>query len=135
MSELGLARHRARERALELLYEQAIKDRPIDEILAQLAIAPDPYTVTLLHAVTADRAWADDLLARHSTEWPLERMSLVDRLIMTIALCEMRTLDAPPRAVVMNEAVELARMYSGDNAPTFVNGLLAACLREIEDAT
>lgn len=130
MTEHGLARHRARERALELLYEQAIKKRPLDDVLAQLAVAPDPYALVLVHDVDVNRTWAEELLASHSTDWPLDRMAIVDRLIMTLALSELRSADPPPHAVVLNEAVELARTYSGDAAPTFVNGLLAACLAD-----
>jgi transcription antitermination protein NusB len=130
VSERGLARHRARERAFELLYEQSIKQRPLDVVLAALPVTPDAYTIEILRAVEEHRAWAEALLATHSPEWPLARMSMVDRLIMTMALCELRLDDAPPRAVVLNEAVELARAFSSDAAPGFVNGLLGACVAE-----
>lgn len=132
MTELGLARHRSRERALELLYEQTIKARSLDEVLRDLDLAPDPYTIGLLRAVELDRGWAEGLLTTHSPEWPLARMAMVDRLIMTLALCELRTEESPPRAVVLNEAVELAKMYSTDASPSFVNGVLAACVAEVE---
>jgi N utilization substance protein B len=132
VSELGLARHRARERAFELLYEQTIKDRPLAAVLNELELRPEPYTVELLRAVEAHHEWAEALLARHSTEWPLERMAMVDRLIMTLALCELRLAEPPPRAVVLNEAVEFAKTYSTDASPGFVNGLLAACVLDEE---
>jgi transcription antitermination protein NusB len=132
VTELGLARHRSRERALELLYEQTIKARPLDDVLRALDLTPDPYTVVLLRAVELDREWAEGLMSTHSPEWPLARMAMVDRLIMTLALCELRTTNAPPRAVVLNEAVELAKMYSTDASPSFINGVLAACVEEHE---
>ncbi len=127
MSELGLARHRARERALELLYEQGIKKRSVAALLNELPVQPDAYTVALLRAVEADHEWAEALLSTHSTDWPLERMAMVDRIIMTLALCELRLEGAPPRAVVFDEAVEFAKIFSTDASPGFVNGLLSAC--------
>lgn len=128
MSELGEQRHRARERAFEILYEWTIKNRPIPEILNSLPIQPDPYTTTLVRAVETHREWAEAKLSEHSIQWPLGRMPIVDRLIMTMALCELQLDDAPPRAVVFDEAVELAKIYSSDSAPAFVNGLLTACV-------
>jgi N utilization substance protein B len=127
MSEFGEQRHRARERALELLYEQAIKERPAAQIVNDLAVRPDPYTIELLNVVERDHAWAEEKLAQHSHDWPVERMAMMDRLIMTLALCELRLDDAPPRAVVFDEAVEFAKVYSTDASPSFVNGLLSAC--------
>ncbi len=127
MSELGVARHRARERAFELLYELTIKERTTAALLNELPVAPDPYTVALLTSVEAHRDWADDLLSNYSTEWPLDRMAMVDRLIMELALCELRIDDAPPRAVILDEAVEFAKVYSTDGSPGYVNGVLAAC--------
>lgn len=124
----GTTRRAARERALELLYEQAIKGCDLQTLLAGLEATPDPYTVELLTAVAADREWAEALLAQHATDWPLERMSVVDRLIMTMALCETRLKDAPPRGVVLSEAVELATIFSSDAAPRFINGVLAAAV-------
>ena len=127
MSELGQQRHRARERAFEILYEAEMKDRDIDSILTSLPITPDDYTVTLVRSVKDHKAWAESQLSSHSLEWSLERMSIVDRIIMTLALCELRLDDGPSRAVIFDEAVELAKVYSSDAAPSFVNGVLSAC--------
>ena len=130
MSEHGAAQHRRRERAFELLYEQSIKGRSTASLLNDLPFQPDAYTVELLRAVEQHHEWAESLLSAHSNEWPLERMALVDRIIMTLALCELRMVDAPPRAVVLDEAVEFAKTYSTDASPSFVNGLLAACVSD-----
>ncbi len=132
MSEFAEQRHRARERAFELLYEQSIKQRSAAEIVNALAVRPDPYTVELLNAVERDHEWAEVQLSAHSHDWPLDRMALVDRLIMTLALCELRLTDAPPRAVVFDEAVEFAKIYSSDASPSFINGLLSACVSPSE---
>ena len=132
MSELGAPRHLARERALELLYESSIKERNVATILNDLPAAPDPYTVVLLQAAEVHRAKAHELIGAHAIDWPLERIALIDRLVMELAIGELLLDEAPPRAVVLDEAVEIARTYSGDNAPYFVNGVLSAVADELE---
>jgi N utilization substance protein B len=127
MAVSGEARHIARSRALELYYEATIKERTVREIVTNLAVDPDPYTVEILDAVTDRIDWAEDLLDEHSRDWPLDRMPLMDRLIMTMALCELAMDQSPGRAIVFDEAVEFARTYSTDSSPGFVNGLLSAC--------
>ncbi len=126
MGELGAARHRARERALELLYEAAMKDRPVLTVVGELAAPPDPYTVHLLEATARDADRALALIGRFSIDWPVDRLALLDRLILTLATCELLMGDAPPVAVVLDEAVELAKTYSTDGSPGFVNGVLSS---------
>lgn len=131
MSELGASRHRARERALEILYEASIKDRPVSEVLAALAVAPDPYAASLVKGAEEHRARAEALISLHAHDWSLERISVLDRLVMTMAIGELLEPDAPPVAVVLDEAVELARTYSTEDSPAFVNGVLASCVRDL----
>lgn len=127
MSELGEQRHRARERALEVAYESSIKDRSIESVLTELALRPDIYAVELLNSFQAHREWAQGLITEHAQDWQFERMPLVDRLIMMLALSEVRMEDCPPTAVIINEAVELAKTYSTDGSPGFINGVLSTC--------
>lgn len=131
MSSLGDERHRSRERALELLYESAIKDRPVSVVIDELPIQPDEFTVFIATSTEEHRAQAQQLISDNAIEWPLERIALVDRLVMEMTIAELLSPDAPPKAVVMNEAVEIARTYSGDDAPSFVNGVLAAVVDEL----
>lgn len=131
MSELGSSRHRSRERALELLYEAAIKDRAISLVVEELPVPPDDYTVLLVTATMQHEARALELISRFSIDWPLERMALLDRLILTMATGEMLMVDAPPMAVILDEAVELAKTYSTDGSPSFVNGVLSSIANEV----
>jgi N utilization substance protein B len=133
VSELGAARHRARERAVELLYEAAMKDRPVAVVVSELAVPPDEYTAALLVATGAHEQLALDLISRYSIDWTLERMALLDRLILTLATSEMLMDDAPPKAVILDEAVELAKTYSTDGSPSFVNGVLSSIADELFD--
>ena len=131
MSELGARRHQARERAVELLYEAAIKDRPVSVVVTELRVPPDGYTSALLAATTEHEAQALELISRFSIDWPIDRMALLDRLILTLATGEMLMDDAPPMAVILDEAVELAKTYSTDGSPSFVNGVLSSIADEI----
>ena len=132
MSELGARRHHARERALEILYEAALKERPVDVIVGELTLVPDAYTLTIVQASDRHRARAEELISRYAQDWTLERLALIDRLIMTMAIGELLLDDAPPAAVVLDEAVELAKVYSTDASAAFVNGVLSACAENLE---
>ena len=103
MSELGSSRHLARERALEILYEAQMKERSVADVLAALPVAPDPYASTLALATESSQVRGDELLERFAVDWPLDRIAVIDRIIMTMATAELLMPDAPPRAVVLDE--------------------------------
>lgn len=126
MSELGVQRHHSRERALEILYEASMKDRPVLVVLDELSLRPDEYAIALLNSSEVNEARAHELISEYSIDWPLERIALVDRLVMTLAIGEMMMDDPPPKAVILDEAVELAKVYSTDASPKFVNGVLSS---------
>ena len=119
-------RHASRERALELLYEADAKHVAPGEVVDHLAVAPDPFTVALLDAVERYGDRADALIADAATNWAPERMAVIDRLVLRLATAELLQGDEPPVAVVLDEAVELAKTYSTDDSGRFVNGVLSA---------
>ena len=131
MSELGAQRHHARERALEIFYEATIKERTIAEVLNQLGIRPDEYTVAILVSAEQNQQRANDLISEFAVDWTLDRIAIVDRLVMTMAVGEMMMNDAPPKAVILDEAVELAKVYSTDGSPSFVNGVLSSIAEKL----
>ena len=133
MSELGAQRHHARERALEIFYESTIKGRSVASVINDLPLLPDPYTVALLTAAESNQERANGLISRFAIDWPLDRIAIVDRLVMTLAIGELLMPDAPPRAVILDEAVELAKVYSTDGSPSFVNGVLSSCADNLTD--
>ncbi len=126
----GAGRREARERALELAYEANQRQITAGELLATLPVAPAPFAVELLAAAEANRERAEELIAGRATGWSLDRMPVMDRLVMRIAVSEMLAL-ATPTGVVLSEAVELAKRYSTDESGRFVNGVLAAIAREV----
>ena len=131
MSELGAQRHHARERALEIFYEATIKERTIAEVLNQLGIRPDEYTVAILVSAEQNQEKANELISEFAVDWTLDRIAIVDRLVMTMAVGEMLMENAPPKAVVLDEAVELAKVYSTDGSPSFVNGVLSSIAEKL----
>jgi N utilization substance protein B len=108
------------------MYEASIKDREVLVVVNALPLAPDDYVISLLTSAEKNVDRANELISEYSIDWPLERIALVDRLVMTLAIGEMLMGDAPPKAVILDEAVELAKVYSTDASPKFVNGVLSS---------
>lgn len=121
----GSGRREARERALELLYEAESKGLAPDELVAGLPIEPDPYALTLTVGVAADLGRIDELIASTAKGWRIERMPAVDRALLRMAVWELAHRPEIPVAVVINEAVELAKEYSTEESGRFVNGVLS----------
>ena len=128
------ARSKARKRALDVLYESDLRRTDPRDTLADRLAQSDPpvaeYTVELVEGVTGRLADIDELLGKHSEGWTVERMPPVDRAVLRLALYELLWRDDVPDAVVIDEAVELAKSLSTDESPRFVNGVLGRVLRE-----
>ena len=137
-------RHRAREAALQILYQWEIGrgdvDRAADTFFSRQwpdADAPTDelrdFASTLAHD-TVDRLGAIDPLIADTTErWRPERMGVLDRLILRMAICELQRDRGTPPAVVINEALELARTFSTEEAVKFINGMLDAIRKKLEN--
>ncbi len=124
-------RHQQRERALSLLYEAELKgESPID-VADALAVAPDPYVRTLLANAVSTREEAERRIAAASVGWPLDRMAVLDRLVLWLAVAELLDPEGPPAPVVIDEAVELAKVYSTEESGGFVNGILSTIAAEV----
>ena len=123
--DTGATRHQSRERALSLLYEAEMKGVEPAEVLAALPVAPDPFARALVEATAAQRVRADELITDAAVGWPLDRMAVVDRLVLRMAVAELLDAHGPPVAVILDEAVELAKTYSTDESGRFVNGVLS----------
>jgi N utilization substance protein B len=120
------SRREARERALELLYESFAKGESVAAVLSALAVAPDPYAEQLARGVEERAEEIDATISKFAKGWALDRMPVLDRTILRVALFELLARDEVPTAVVISEAVELAKRYSTDDSGRFVNGLLSA---------
>ncbi len=99
--------------------------------MTELRARPEAYVVELLTSATEHQIRANELISEFSIDWPLERIALVDRLIMTLAVGEMLKEDGPPVAIILDEAVELAKSYSTEASSSFVNGVLSSVARRL----
>ena len=126
------ARSKARKRALDILFESEQRSVPVLDTLAGRVEEAEPpvgdYTVDLVEGVIANTTRIDELLSTYSQDWSLDRMPAVDRAILRLATFELLWRDDVPDAVVIDEAVNLARSLSTDESPGFVNGLLGRLL-------
>ena len=124
-------RHQQRERALSLLYEAEMKRLQPLEVAEALAVPPDPYVLVLLGQVEATREEADRRIGAAAVGWPLDRLAVVDLLVLRLAVAELLNRDGPPVAVVIDEAVELAKAYSTEESGGFVNGILSTIAADV----
>jgi transcription antitermination protein NusB len=136
-------RHRAREAALQILYQWEIGGHAVEQsadtfFTRQWPDEEEPPEAlrafaTGLAVATVDRLAAiDPLIAETATRWRPERMAILDRLIMRMAICEMLRDLATPPAVIINEALELARTFTTEESVKFINGMLDAIRKKIE---
>jgi N utilization substance protein B len=124
-------RSEARERALALLYEADAKGLTGAEVVAALPVPPDRLAVLLVSGFDAHHVRIDELISSHAKGWTLARMPVIDRTILRLATFELLERPEVPVAVVLNEAVELAKHFSTDDSGRFVNGVLAAIARQV----
>ena len=124
-----MSRRGARLAAVEILYAADIRGIDPADVLNERSDA-DGYAEELVRQAVSRREELDDFIARHSVGWTLERMSPVDRNVLRIGVLELLLSDVPA-AAVLDEAVEIAKRFSGEEAGRFVNGVLAAVLQEL----
>jgi transcription antitermination protein NusB len=137
-------RHRARSAALQALYECEIGGLTPQQALGVLHHAGPPdvhdpgedehgFVVSLVRGAMDNRDALDERIGDAAKNWRVERMAVLDRLVMRLALEELMThRDSPPR-VVISEAIELARAFSGEEAAKFVNGVLDGAYRRLKE--
>ena len=136
------ARHRAREAALQMLYQSEIgRLSPGDTILTYWPSQADETALTTEHQEFANGLMRgtlrrveeiDRLLSTRTQNWRVERMAVLDRAVLRLAIYELLAEPNTPAKVIINEALELARAYSGEEAVAFVNGVLDGVRKELK---
>jgi N utilization substance protein B len=135
------SRHRSRQRALQILYLWDMRQQPVEDSIAAFYGSltseegeeppeRDSFTEELVKGTIEKTPEIDQRILEHSDNWRLERMPVVDRNILRLAVYEMMRQSTPP-AVVIDEALELARRFSGDESVAFINGVLDAVHRRL----
>lgn len=125
------SRRELRERVLNLLYEAEAKSQNPAELLGELPLDPDPFVAELVGGVGERMDEIDVLLRANTRNWSLERMPSIDRALLRMGVYELLACPDTPTAVVLNEAVALAKHYSTEDSGKFVNGLLAAVATKV----
>ncbi|MCP9959703.1 transcription antitermination factor NusB [Streptomyces sudanensis] len=128
------ARNKARKRAFQILFEADQRGVPVQQALADWighARSDDrqppvnEYTMELVEGYAQYARRIDELISTYAVGWTLDRMPVVDRNILRLGAYELVWVDATPDPVAIDEAVQLAKEFSTDDSPSFVNGLLA----------
>ena len=124
-------RRESSERALGLCYEREVRSITSTELFASLPVDPDAYAMELVRGVESHADELDDLLREYSEHWAVERMPALDRAVLRLGCFELAHERDVPTAVVISEAVELAKQYSTEKSGRFVNGLLARIAEQV----
>jgi N utilization substance protein B len=136
-------RHRAREAAVQMLYQWEVGRTDVGEVLRSFwaldapGAQPAPealraFAEGLVRGTVADLARIDPLIAGTAEHWRLSRMAVVDRLILRMATYEFLR-EGTPRNVVINEALELAKTFSTEESARFINGILDAIKQKLDE--
>jgi transcription antitermination protein NusB len=109
-----------------------MRSLPVGEILQRYSSNPGfAFASELVRGVLDHGTELDELISSHAKDWSIERMPVIDRNLLRMALFEMLHLEDVPAAVAINEAVELAKIYSTEDSSRFVNGLLGSVSAEL----
>ena len=136
-----ISRRKGREFALQALYASEVGDSTLDKAADTLmhdepvAAEMREYGMKLARAARRRAGEIDALIAETSEHWDVERIAVVDRIILRLAIAELMTEADVPAKVCINEAVEIARKFSTENSSRFVNGVLDAVSRKLQPST
>ncbi|NOR21494.1 MAG: transcription antitermination factor NusB [Candidatus Aminicenantes bacterium] len=132
-------RRKAREDTLRILFRLEFENKQIEKTLDQYWKSKKAseeikeYSTWLVNGVISDQAKIDNIIQQVSEHWRISRMALVDRNILRMAVFELLYEENIAPAIVINEAIEIAKKYSGEEAATFVNGILDAVRKDLKD--
>jgi len=129
-------RHKGREFALQMLFQWEVGRQETARIedgfwrMTRAETRTREFANQLFEGVAKESEGLDELIGRHAQNWRIERIALIDRAILRLAAFELRSTKTPPR-VVLDEAVELAKTFSSEDAAGFINGVLDAILKTL----
>ena len=132
-----MTRREAREQAFILVFEQAVRGEPMDDILHDAAEArdliPSAFAEREALGVEEHQAEIDETIEKHIRGWSLRLLSKVALALLRLAVYELCWEDAIPYSVSINEAVELAKTYGGKDDAPYINGVLASVAKELPE--
>jgi len=132
-------RRKAREETLRILFRLEFENTQVEKTLNQYwenkkaSEEIKEYSNWLVNGIISNQPKIDIIIQQVSEHWRISRMALVDRNILRMAVFELLYEENIAPAIVINEAIEIAKKYSGDEAATFVNGVLDAIRKSLKD--
>jgi len=132
-------RRKAREETLRILFRLEFENKQIEKTLDQYWESKKTseeikeYSTWLVNGIISDQAKIDNIIQKVSEHWRISRMALVDRNILRMGVFELLYEENIAPAIIINEAIEIAKKYSGDVAATFVNGILDSIRKDLKD--
>lgn len=124
-------RSSARERAVHFLYEAESRSLPVSVIVEAQVLAVDDLVSSLTAGVASRQSQLDEMITEYSHTWTIHRMPAVDRNVLRLAIYELLDRPEVPVAVIINEAVELAKRFSTEESGRYVNGVLSAIAKQV----
>jgi len=131
-------RRKARILALQVMYAYDVRDDKditsiFEIIVANIKIGEEAkkYAHELILKAVTDTNEIDSLLQKHTANWDVKRMAVIDRNILRLAITELRLIEEVPYKVVIDEAVEIAKIYGTEESGKFVNGIIDAIYKEL----
>jgi len=130
-------RSKGREFAMQMLFQWDMSEQDPRKLEikfwrnAKAAENTKAFANRLFEGAAKEAAALDETITKHAENWKIERLSAIDRAIVRLGIYELRSTDTPPK-VVMNEAVDLAKKFSSEDAGSFVNGILDAVYKSLQ---
>lgn len=128
-----MTRREAREQAFMLVFETSFQNLPVGELIENAVdgrdLEIDDYALKAATAVQQNQTAIDAIIEQHSTKWKLSRLPRVTLSILRLAVGELCFVEDVPEGAVVNEAVELAKKYGGEEDASYVNGVLGGYIR------
>lgn len=123
-------RSQGRDLVLQALYAAEVGEKEGSEVFAEIVERAGPdanileFARNLFDQVVRERAWSDQIISELAHNWKLERIAIIDQIVLRMAMTEVKVMPDTPVKVVLNEAIELAKRYSTAESSRFVNGIL-----------
>ncbi len=127
-----------REKALQILYGNELNgdnlDKTINQVLGDVSFADRDFSLSLVNKVIENQKELEELIVGKLSNWELERIALIDRLLLRLGIAELLFFPEIPPKVTMNEMIEIAKEYSTAKSGKFINGILDAILNDLKKA-
>lgn len=137
-SDLHEERVTARKNALQIMYQAELLDKKPMDLVSEKLLVPETsglsdYATDLLSGCQDNLEAIDKLIVEASVNWTMDRMPIVDRSLLRLTTYEMLHVEDVPVSVSINEAVNMAKEFGGEDSPRFINGILGRIAKQLEE--